>query len=184
VLPSRFPDFAQSRDVDGDLMILFRIMARSLKSPRPYEGVPEVVAVTGAEPCPLEPGQTAGQQVGDTAAQSGAGPALELSPCYRDNTLVIKYGPARVAALARDTGSDGLPGVARRAYATYLILLNRQHRPGEDFQLENACAYGRLLGGLRDAGYMSPAEVEQAYPVLADAAWAPAYRRARDSGTC
>lgn len=184
-VPKAFPVFTEQKVATEYVKTMADIHVAATKNRQFHEVAPQVTAVTGAMSCPTVPGQTGKlRQVGDTAKNTKAGKALVIASCYKGGNRSIFFAPYRLYQIHLTDNPQVLEDVIRNAMRDHLAGLT-QDKIGQYDRPFVACAAGRMIGGLRDKGYIK-SQRANILEVKADdqSDYAKAYRNARDTGNC
>lgn len=181
-LPSAFPPLLEEAQIDTWVNVMVRIHVETAKNRQQHEVMPKIVKVTKKADCQIVPGQAATQQVGDRVS-SGLSP--EIAPCLKDGTLAVFYAPHRLYELSRDNNPLFMQDVLRGVVRDYLALLT-QHKLNDLDRRVTACVAGRMIGGLRDAKYLTVNRANALELSSPDdnSEWAQIFKTARDTGDC
>jgi hypothetical protein len=168
-VPDKLPEFTDQSHAGDYLTGWFKIMAKYTKG-QVKRQVPELIAVTGAQDC------TAGGvtlHIGDQVPAAGVVVPPEIAPCVTGGKLVMLYAPAGVAHAATSFDPEIWHGFIFQVWRSYLL-----QAAGYDVipPYTMACTYGEIMGGLRDAGYLTDEEATISKNHLMDANSLSAYQ--------
>lgn len=150
--PAAFPVLLEENGVHAYLKSMFTINRAALKNRRPYEAMPQLVEVKGKAACRKEPAaqnEKPAYVVGDKAPKGSP----TLATCVKDGKLVIFYAKKTFYNFYRDQNPKEVRALVIGAFQDYLAqLTSNRLGGGQGYFWE--CAGGRLIGGLRDHGYI------------------------------
>lgn len=180
-VPRAFPILTEEIDTAGYLRTMFDIHTASTRNLQPHEDSPRLVRVAGVQDCVQQRGTV---RLGDTAKPAKGKKPLLMAACIQSGRPVVKFAPHRVYDTYRNVLRDDVEAAIRDTYRAYLVLLIYK-RTGNTDRLVDACAAGRVVGGLRLKSYLMPYKAESLVVEPNDhSEWATTYRTARDKGSC